>query len=150
MFHRRTFVFPLIFPIFGWWFYISFPFHYLQIRVTSRELCSTSYPIHGPLSGVRDIIPCYYCFSFHIETRNSTVTSKLLIYYIAAYCNVLVINKNFNTRYFNFYCKQNGISLSDNLLYLQNVLYWPEDDRLRSKHVAVMWHDCVYNIIVPT
>jgi len=28
--------------------------------------------------------------------------------------------------YFNFY------------FYLKNVLYWPEDDRLRSKHVAIM------------
>jgi hypothetical protein len=35
------------------------------------------------------------------------------------------------------------------LLYFKNVLYWPEDDRLRSKHVAVMWHDCVHYITVP-
>ena len=28
--------------------------------------------------------------------------------------------------------------LSATLLYLKNILYWPEDDRLRSKHVAVM------------
>jgi len=34
--------------------------------------------------------------------------------------------------------------LSATLLYLKNVLYWPEDDRLRSKHVAVMWPDCIY------
>jgi len=27
------------------------------------------------------------------------------------------------------------------LLYLKNVLYWPEDDLLRSKHVAVMLLD---------
>jgi len=32
------------------------------------------------------------------------------------------------------------------LLYLNNVLYWPEDDRLRSKHVAIMWPECLYNI----
>jgi len=31
------------------------------------------------------------------------------------------------------------IECSIECLYLtQNVLYWPEDDRLRSKHVAVM------------
>ena len=34
------------------------------------------------------------------------------------------------------------------LFYLKNVLYWPEDDRLRSKHVTVMWPDCVYYITV--
>ena len=32
--------------------------------------------------------------------------------------------------------------------YLKNVLCWPEDDRLRSKHVAVTWPDCIYNITV--
>jgi len=31
------------------------------------------------------------------------------------------------------------------LLCLKNVLYWPEDDRLRSKHVAVMGPDCIYH-----
>ena len=35
-----------------------------------------------------------------------------------------------------------------NLLYLKNVLYWPEDDRLRSKRVAKMWPECIYNITV--
>jgi len=34
------------------------------------------------------------------------------------------------------------------LLYLKNVLYCPEDDRLRSKHVAVMWPECIRNITV--
>jgi len=29
-----------------------------------------------------------------------------------------------------------------------NVLYWPEDDRLRSKNVAIMWPECIYNITV--
>ena len=29
---------------------------------------------------------------------------------------------------------------------LKNVLYWPEDDRLQSKHVAIMWSECIYNI----
>jgi len=42
------------------------------------------------------------------------------------------------THYFNPYCKRNGIPSSVTLLYLKNVVYWPEDDRLRSKHVAVM------------
>ena len=37
-----------------------------------------------------------------------------------------------------FTVKRNGIPLSATFLYLKNVLYWPEDDRLRSKHVAVM------------
>jgi len=40
--------------------------------------------------------------------------------------------------YFNFYCKRNGIPMSATLLYHKNVLYWPEDDRLQSKHVAIM------------
>ena len=40
--------------------------------------------------------------------------------------------------YINSYCKRNGIPLSATLLYRTNVLYWPEDDRLQSKHVAVM------------
>jgi len=34
------------------------------------------------------------------------------------------------------------------LLYLKNVLYWSEDDRLRSKHVAVMWPDSIYYITI--
>jgi len=32
------------------------------------------------------------------------------------------------------------------LLYLKSVLYWPEDDRLRSKHAAIMWSEFIYNI----
>jgi len=38
--------------------------------------------------------------------------------------------------------------LSATLLYLKNILYWPEDDRLRSKHVAAMSPDCIYFITV--
>jgi hypothetical protein len=34
------------------------------------------------------------------------------------------------------------------LLYLKNVPCWPEDDRLGSKRVAIMWPDCIYNITV--
>ena len=34
------------------------------------------------------------------------------------------------------------------LLYLKNVLYWPEDVRLRSKLVAIMRPDCIYYITV--
>ena len=34
------------------------------------------------------------------------------------------------------------------VLYLKNVLCWPEDDRLRSKHVAIMWPECIYYITV--
>ena len=30
------------------------------------------------------------------------------------------------------------IPLSATLLYLKNILYWPEDDRLQSKHVAAI------------
>ena len=52
------------------------------------------------------------------------------------------------TQYFNSYCKLNWIPLSATLLYLKSVLYWPEDDRLRSKHVAIMWPDCIYYITV--
>ena len=51
---------------------------------------------------------------------------------------ILIINRNFITHYFNSYCKRNGIPLSATLLYLKNVLYWPEGGRLRSKHVVVM------------
>ena len=32
------------------------------------------------------------------------------------------------------------------LLCIKNVLYWPEDDRLRLKHVAIMWPECIYTI----
>jgi len=45
---------------------------------------------------------------------------------------------NFVIHYFNSYCKRNGIPLSATLLYLKNIPYCPEDDRLRSKHVVVM------------
>ena len=38
-----------------------------------------------------------------------------------------------------FHCKRDGIPLSNTFLYLkQNVLYWPVDDRLWSKHVATV------------
>ena len=47
-------------------------------------------------------------------------------------------NMNLVIHYFNSYCKRNGMPLSATLLYLKNVLFWPEDDRLRSKHVAIM------------
>ena len=30
------------------------------------------------------------------------------------------------------------------LLDHKNILYWPEDGRLRSKHVATMWPECIY------
>jgi len=50
----------------------------------------------------------------------------------------LIINRNFFTHYINSYCERNWIPLSVTLLYLKNVLYWPEDDSLRSKHVAVV------------
>jgi len=63
---------------------------------------------------------------------------QILIDLITAYLIVLIINRNFIIHYFNSYCKRNGIPLTATLLYLKNVLYWPEDDRLRSKHVAVM------------
>jgi len=36
------------------------------------------------------------------------------------------------------YSEPDGISLSATLLYLKNALYSPEDDRLRSKHVAII------------
>jgi len=41
---------------------------------------------------------------------------KRLIYLITVYFNVLVINKNFIIRYFNSYCKRNGIPLSAHLI----------------------------------
>ena len=44
----------------------------------------------------------------------------------------------------HFVYKRIGIPSSATLLYLKNVLFWPEDDRLRSKYVAVMWPDCIY------
>ena len=34
------------------------------------------------------------------------------------------------------------------LFYLKNIRCWPKDDRSRSKHVAVMWPDCVHYITV--
>jgi hypothetical protein len=44
-----------------------------------------------------------------------------------------------NLYYFIFHCKRVGIPLSNTFLYLkQNVLYWPDDDRLRTKHVATV------------
>jgi len=57
---------------------------------------------------------------------------------IAVYFNALVINKNFIIRHFNFYWKRNGIPLCAHFIVPLNVLYFPEDDRLRSKHVAIM------------
>ena len=33
------------------------------------------------------------------------------------------------------------------LLYLKIFLYWPEDERLRSKHVAIMRPECIYRVI---
>jgi len=42
----------------------------------------------------------------------------------------------------------NGHLHANEELFLRHVLHWPEDDRLRSKYVAVMWPDCIYYIIV--
>jgi len=56
----------------------------------------------------------------------------------SVYFNILVTNKNFIICYFKFYCKRNGIPLSSHFIVPYNVIYWPEDDRLRSKHVAIM------------
>jgi hypothetical protein len=44
--------------------------------------------------------------------------------------------------------KWNGILLRATLLYLNNILHWPEDDRLRSKHVAIICPNCIYCITV--
>jgi len=54
----------------------------------------------------------------------------------------------FIIHYFNSYCRGNGIPLSATLLYLKNVLYWPEYDRSRSRHVAIMWPGCIYFITI--
>jgi len=52
---------------------------------------------------------------------------------------VLIANRIFLIYYFIFHYKRNGIPLSNTFLYLkQNVLYWPDDIRLRSKHVATV------------
>jgi hypothetical protein len=52
---------------------------------------------------------------------------------------VLIVNRNFFIHYFIFHCKRNEIPLSNTFLYLkQNILYWSEDDRLQSKHVATV------------
>jgi len=52
---------------------------------------------------------------------------------------VLIVNMNFFIHYFIFHCKRNVIPFSTNFLYLKkNVLHWPDDDRLRSKHVATV------------
>ena len=46
---------------------------------------------------------------------------------------------NFFIQCFIFHCKRNGIPLTTTFLCLkQNVLYWPDDDRLRLKHVATV------------
>jgi len=55
---------------------------------------------------------------------------------------------NFILRYFNLTVNEMGSHWVLALLYLKNVLYWPEDDRLRSEHVAVMWLLCIYYITV--
>jgi len=49
------------------------------------------------------------------------------------------INRDPFIHYFIFHCKRNCIPFSTIFLYLKlNVLYWPDDDRLQSKHVATM------------
>jgi len=46
---------------------------------------------------------------------------------------------NFILHYFNFCCKTKlDPTECYFIILLKNVLYWPEDDRLRSKHVVVM------------
>jgi len=84
----------------------------------------------------------------HIETRNNIVTWRLLIFLIAVYFNVLVINKSSSYDILTFTVNEMGPHWVLTLLYLKNVLYWPEDDRLRSKHIATMWPECIYNITV--
>ena len=72
------------------------------------------------------------------------MTWRLLVCLIIVYFNVLVINKNLIIGCINIYCKQNGIPLSAHFIVPHNVLCWPEDGRLRSKHVAEMWPECIY------
>jgi len=71
-----------------------------------------------------------------------TITKHLEDLHLIVYCLiliVLIVNKDFFIYYFIFHCKQNGTPLSTTFLYLkQNVLYWPDDDHLRSKHVATV------------
>ena len=88
-----------------------------------------------------------YTIRSHYGPQHYSILN-ILIYLITVYITVLIINMNFIIRYFNSYCKRNGIPLSATLLYLKNVFYWPEDDRLRSKYVAVMWPECIYFITV--
>ena len=64
---------------------------------------------------------------------------------------LLIVNRDFSIHYFIFHCKRSGIPLSTAFLYLkQNVLYWPDDDRVRSKHVAMcnILHTLYYYIDV--
>jgi len=80
----------------------------------------------------------FYCFSNQIEAHNNIAFRRsssncLLLNF------VLIVNRNLFLHYFIFHCKRNGIQLSTTFLYLKpNVLYWPDDDRLRSKHVATV------------
>ena len=67
----------------------------------------------------------------HFEDLYLLVYSLILI--------VLIVNRNFFIQHFIFHCKRNGIPLSTTFLYLkQNVLYWPDDNRLWPKHTAIV------------
>ena len=75
-----------------------------------------------------------------VTTRlKPTTTQHFEDQYLLVYCLILIVNRNLFIHYFIFHCKRNGIPLSTTLLYFkQNVFYWPDDDRLRSKHVAIV------------
>ena len=102
------------------------------MRIKEQETCLTLQEHHDDDDDDDKVSTQWDPTSFTVKVKG------LLIYMITVYFNVLVINSNFIIDYFNFYCKRNGAPLSAHLIYLKNILYGPEDDRLRSKHVTIM------------
>jgi len=96
--------------------HISIQWYYIQTQVTLWQHVST---VRRSSSGQWRTLLRYNKVSTQWDPISFTV-----------YFNALVINKNFIISYFNFYYKRNGIPFNSHLIYLKNVLYWPEDDHL--------------------
>jgi len=70
------------------------------------------------------------------------------MYYILSLQNYISVQWHYIYTQVTFWQREMGSHWVLTLLYLKNIPYWPEDDRLRSKHVAIIWPECICNIAV--
>jgi len=83
--------------------------------------------------------------SNHIEARNNIATRlRISLLYLPFYFKVLVSNKSSPYAILTFTVDEMGSHGVLNLLYLKMFITGLMMIVLRSKHVAIMWYECVY------